>query len=101
MHAGAIVAALLVAVAIVLSLVVPQVRGVPGGGEVIVRCRRGHLFTTTWLPWISLKAVRLGTARFQHCPAGNHWSLVTPVRETDLTPEELAQARERHDIPIP
>jgi hypothetical protein len=37
----------------------------------------------------------------QHCPVGNHWSLVVPVRTKDLTEAELESAREHHDIRIP
>ena len=29
------------------------------GGNVVVRCRDGHLFTTLWLPAVSVKALRL------------------------------------------
>jgi hypothetical protein len=71
------------------------------GGNTIVRCRRGHLFTTLWIPGVKLKAIDLGVARVQHCPVGNHWSLVVPVRESDLTEEERQRAGERHDAGIP
>jgi hypothetical protein len=46
-----------------------------------VRCREGHTFTTFWIPGIKLTAIDLVVARFQHCPVGDHWSLVTPVRQ--------------------
>jgi hypothetical protein len=68
---------------------------------VVVRCRSGHLFTTTWIPGGSLKAIRLGSMRFQRCPVGHHWSLVSPVREADLTEQELRFATEHHDLRIP
>jgi hypothetical protein len=71
------------------------------GGDVIVRCRQGHLFTTLWIPAVSFKAVRLGPWRLQRCPIGRHWSLVTPVDESELTDEERRAARERHDLAIP
>jgi len=71
------------------------------GGNVVVRCQKGHLFTTLWLPMASLKAVRLGWYRFQRCPVGNHWSLVHPVREADLGEDELREARTRHDVRVP
>ncbi len=48
----------------------------------------GHLFTTLWIPGVKLKAIDLGAARVQHCPVGNHWSLVVPVRESDLTEQK-------------
>ncbi len=71
------------------------------GGNTIVRCRQGHLFTTIWVPGVSVKAVRLGWARWQRCPVGPHWSLVTPVRDADLTDEERRTARERRDVRLP
>lgn len=71
------------------------------GGKTIVRCRRGHLFTTVWVPLASFKAIRLGPWRYQHCPVGRHWSLVRPVRENDLTPEQRQQAEAVRDIRIP
>jgi hypothetical protein len=71
------------------------------GGNTIVRCRQGHLFTTLWIPGVKLKAIDLGVARFQHCPVGNHWTLVLPVREADLTDDERASAASQHDIRIP
>lgn len=71
------------------------------GGDVVVRCRDGHLFTTIWLPGASLKSLRLGPRRFQRCPVGHHWSLVTPVRESELTGEERQLAHTQKDIRVP
>jgi hypothetical protein len=71
------------------------------GGNVIVRCREGHLYTTLWIPAASLKALRLGPWRVQRCPVGQHWSLVTPVDETKLSESERRRARGQHDIRIP
>ncbi len=71
------------------------------GGNVVVRCRDGHLFTTLWLPAGSLKSLRFGWWRFQRCPVGQHWSLVTPIRESDLSGDELRLAREHRDVRIP
>ena len=70
-------------------------------GEVIVRCREGHLFTTIWIPAVSFKSLRLGLWRVQRCPVGGHWSLVSPVRQSALSEEEALAARERRDIRIP
>jgi hypothetical protein len=92
---------LLVVGGLVAGTVVARRLGYKLGGEVIVRCRRGHLFTTLWIPGVNLKAIDLGIARLQRCPVGHHWSLVTPVRDADLSDEERALARERHDLPIP
>ena|SRR5689334_6451536 len=70
-------------------------------GTVVVRCRAGHLFTTIWIPGASLKSVRLGWWRLQCCPVGRHWTLVTPVRESELTEDERAAARQVRDARIP
>lgn len=71
------------------------------GGDVVVRCSDGHLFTTIWVPGLSLKAIRLGWFRFQRCPVGDHWSLVTPVRDEDLTDDERYVASQNRDGPMP
>jgi hypothetical protein len=75
--------------------------GYPGAGNVVVRCRQGHLFTTLWVPGVSVKSLRLGWWRLQHCPVGGHWSVVAPVRQTDLPPDEQRVAAARRDIRIP
>jgi hypothetical protein len=85
---------------VVVEPVAMKLRGYPMGGRLIVRCRKGHLFTTFWFPGVSFKALRLGWWRYQRCPVGRHWSLVTPVRESELTEEERQEARSRSDIPL-
>jgi hypothetical protein len=70
-------------------------------GEVVVRCRQGHLFTTLWIPGASVKALRLGWWRVQRCPVGHHWSLVSPVDRPELTPEEAQAAAQHHDVRLP
>lgn len=67
----------------------------------MVRCRQGHLFTTIWIPGASLKSIRLGWARLQHCPVGKHWTLVTPVKDATLTDEERQIAGQYRDVRIP
>ena len=71
------------------------------GLRTIVRCRQGHLFTTTWIPGASVKALRLGPWRLQRCPVGRHWSLVTPVAEDRLSESEREQARSVRDTVLP
>jgi hypothetical protein len=66
-----------------------------------VRCSAGHLFTTIWAPGASFKAVRLGGERWQHCPVGHHWAMVTPLDEGSATADELAAAARVHDARIP
>jgi hypothetical protein len=92
---------LIIVAVLVLETVAMRLRGYRIGGNLVVRCRRGHLFTTIWLPGASLKAVRLGWWRLQRCPVGNHWSIVTPVKESDLSDEEKRIARDHRDIRIP
>ncbi len=86
---------------LIVGTIVARRRGYAIGGTVVVRCREGHLFTTVWLPGMSFKSIRLGWARWQHCPVGDHWTLVTPVRDDELTEEERWQASQYSDGPIP
>lgn len=78
-----------------------KARGYPIGGNLVVRCRRGHLFTTLWIPGASVKAVRMGWVRFQWCPVGRHWSLVKPVKDAELSAKEEGRARAAHDLRVP
>jgi len=86
----------------VVGTIVARRRGYSGmGGNTVVRCRQGHLFTTIWVPGASLKAIRLGWWRVQRCPVGEHWSLVSPVKVTALTEEEKQVASQHRDIRLP
>jgi hypothetical protein len=71
------------------------------GGNIVVRCRRGHLYTTIWIPGASIKSARLGLWRVQYCPVGHHWSIVAPVRESELSDDALRAAHEQRDLPLP
>ena len=86
---------------IAAGTIVGRLLGYNMGGNVVVRCRQGHLFTTLWIPGVKLKAVDLGVARIQYCPVGKHWSLVTPMKDSALTEAELESAREHHDTWLP
>jgi hypothetical protein len=90
-----------VVVLVAVTIVVGRRKGYGFGGRTIARCRKGHLFTTLWIPGASFKAVRLGWARFQYCPVGKHWTLVVPVKESDLTEEQRAEAAAHKDPSIP
>jgi hypothetical protein len=90
-----------IVVGIAVATLVPRLLGYRLGPNTVVRCRNGHLFTTIWIPGIKLKGLDLGVARWQRCPIGKHWSLVTPVREAELTDEDRRIAREHHDVWIP
>jgi hypothetical protein len=87
--------------AILVEPILMKLRGYPIGGWLVVRCRQGHLFTTLWIPGVTVKAVRLGWWRVQRCPVGKHWSVVTPVRESDLSARDWRRARQHRDLPIP
>jgi hypothetical protein len=71
------------------------------GGRVIVRCGQGHLFTTIWIPAASIKSLRFGMKRFQRCPVGRHWTIVTPVRASELSEDERRDAEAHRDIALP
>jgi hypothetical protein len=92
---------LFVVVVYVVGTVVARRLGYRVGGNTVVRCRSGHLFTTIWIPGVSFKSVRLGWWRLQRCPVGGHWTLASPVREADLTDDELRFAAAHHDARIP
>jgi hypothetical protein len=67
------------------GMVVARLLGYRLGFHTVVRCRKGHLFETTWIPGVKFRAVELGLARWQRCPVGQHWSLVVPVKSALLT----------------
>ena len=71
-----------------------------GRFDQIVRCKAGHLFTTTWVPFASFKAVRLGNRRYQFCPIGRHWSLIQKVDASSLSDDDRRDAA-RHDVRLP
>jgi hypothetical protein len=90
------------ALALVLGVTLAgRLLGYGFGRSTVVRCRKGHLFTTIWVPGVKLKAVDLLVARLQRCPVGPHWSLVMPVRAATLTEEELSAAKAHRDVRIP
>lgn len=89
------------AVSVVVESLAPWTRSHRLAGNIVVRCRQGHLFTTIWIPAVSLKSLRLGWWRFQYCPVGRHWSLVTPVRIDELSDAERQEASGHRDIRIP
>lgn len=85
----------------VIATLVARRRGYPLGGNVVVRCRRGHLFTTLWIPGVSIKSLRLGWWRAQWCPVGRHWTIVHPVRPADLSWRQRRTADAHHDVQLP
>lgn len=89
------------AIALAIEAISLRMRSGRLAGSVVVRCHSGHLYTTIWIPGASLKAVRLGPWRVQRCPVGRHWSIVTPVKESELGRRERRAAREARDLRIP
>ena len=88
-------------VALAVELGVLRARGYGLGGKVVVRCRSGHLYTTIWIPAVSVKSIRLGPWRLQRCPVGRHWSLVTPVDRSHLSRRERRSAGAVSDRRVP
>jgi hypothetical protein len=89
------------AAGVLLEAAAMKARGYPVGGRIVVRCREGHLFTTLWLPGASVKSIRLVWWRIQRSPVGGHWTIVTPVRDSELTDDERREAHEHRDTWIP
>jgi hypothetical protein len=94
-----VLVALLAAVATTTAL--GRLLGYKFGPNLVVRCRKGHLYTTVWIPGVHLTSVDLGVVRWQYCPVGRHWSWAVPVREATLSEEERRHARQHHDVAIP
>jgi hypothetical protein len=96
---------LLIAGGVVLTgaevLVVAKRRGRLLAIDTVVRCNQGHLYTTYWIPGVSVKSFRLGPWRIQRCPVGDHWALVTPADEAGLDAGEREAARQLHDLRLP
>ncbi len=101
MPTEAITALVLIVVLVLGVNIIARRYGYDVGGIAVVQCRRGHLFTTIWIAGASFKSVRLGWVRLQRCPVGHHWSLVTLLKEADLTDEQRRLAAEHRDGPIP
>jgi hypothetical protein len=78
-----------------------KLQGYRYGHDVIVRCRDGHLFMTTWIPMMSVKAIRFGLMRVQYCPVGDHVTAVRLMRDEDLRPAERLEASRHRDNGVP
>jgi hypothetical protein len=94
-------AAVMAAGAVALEAAYMKKSGYSVGLKTVVRCRAGHLFTTIWIPGASFKAVRLGAARLQYCPVGRHFTVVRPVKDSELTDEMREAAELSRDVRIP
>lgn len=78
-----------------------RLAGYKFGRNMVVRCQKGHLYTTIWIPGVKLKGLEFGFARYQRCPVGNHWGLALPVKEDQLSEEERQEAASHKDIRVP
>ncbi len=67
-----------------------------------VRCSKGHIYGTRWVPMMSLKAARLGpNLRAQRCPVCHAWRMTRRIPEAELTPQVRAEATRVHDSSLP
>jgi hypothetical protein len=98
---GYVLALVIFAAVAVKAARMSRQQGYRFGRDVIVRCRDGHLFMTTWIPMVSVKAIRLGLVRVQYCPVGDHVTTVRLERDDDLTPVERLAASRFHDNGVP
>jgi hypothetical protein len=96
-----LVLAVIVLIVVVATVALATLSARSRGFQRIARCNAGHYFTSTVVPGASLKAIRLGWVRFQKCPVGNHWAIVSWVDPASLTDEQRVQAQAYHDTPIP
>ena len=105
MSQSQIIPVIIVVIAALLAFgagaVLARRKGYTKPGEVVARCRRGHLFTTDWAAPASRHRFDLGWARIQRCPVGGHWTIVFPVEETDLSPEDKKLASQQRDSTMP
>lgn len=61
-------------------------------GDRILRCSDGHLFVSSESARL-FRSVHLGLKRFMRCPVDNRWRIARNVNSSDLTKQELQQAR--------
>jgi|ERR1019366_5768991 hypothetical protein len=98
------ITALVVVLIWVILVMIPTAitfnKGLRFGKNVVVRCSAGHLYTTIWIPSVSLKAFRWGFRRYQYCPVGKHWAWISQLRGFELTSKAIEDANKTHDIRI-
>ncbi len=63
-------------------------------GGMIFRCSDGHLYTENLVQ--DMFSLHLGFAKLQRCPVDKRWRMARPVPASQLTPEQLEEARSRH-----
>jgi hypothetical protein len=77
--------------------VVAARKGYKNGGEVVARCRQGHLFMTVWVDRFSWHRLDVGFAKIQRCPVGDHLTVVRPVETSALSAEDKKSAKQTRD----
>ena len=102
LHAPIEIALPIIVVVLIVKVMWSRGRGRPVlGRKIMVRCSKGHVFTTMWSPLGSFTSIRLGAARYQRCPVGNHWAIVKPANESDLTDEKRRLAEHDDSLSAP
>lgn len=61
-------------------------------GDRILRCSDGHYFTSSESKRL-FGSIHFGAKRLMRCPVDGKWRMAGNARSTDLTPEQLEQAR--------
>jgi len=92
---------LLWALIVIVPILYLTNQGKSRGKDGVVRCSRGHLYMTIWIPGVSFKGARWINNRYQRCPVGKHWAWTERVAKAELTPEVISEAKKFHDIRIP
>lgn len=64
-------------------------------GNRILQCSDGHLFTSSEGARL-FASIHLGPKRFMKCPVDGRWRIAANIRESDLNPDQLEQARRYH-----
>lgn len=67
----------------------------------VVKCSKGHIYTSIWIPAVSFKSVRLLNKRYQRCPVGRHWAMTVRLDPEKLSIDERTQAALNRDLRIP
>ncbi len=81
-------------IAFAAGAVIAHRKGFKRDGEVIARCRDGHLFTTIWVGEFSWHKLDLGWAKIQRCPVDGRLTIVRAVEPGQLTTEEKKAAKQ-------
>ena len=87
-----IVVAVVWVVLVLVRFVIAKRRAAPRGHPPIVRCSKGHVFTTVWIPGGSFKAVRW-LDPIPALPGRQAWNIGQTHQRRRLSDEERQSAR--------